>query len=65
MGLNMARKLAKCYFQVFNVKEISLPFDIEFSNYHDHSKFAVSTDVNGGKNDAWVCIGDINRQVNV
>lgn len=49
-------------YQVFNAKNISLPYNISFTNYWDHSKYAVATMVNGAMPMPWICIGDINRQ---
>uniref|UniRef100_A0A914XN94 Deoxyribonuclease II n=1 Tax=Plectus sambesii TaxID=2011161 RepID=A0A914XN94_9BILA len=55
-----------CYtthpYQVHNIESISLPFGINFSNYDDHSKFAVSSWTQNEVPNPWVCIGDINRQ---
>ena len=49
-------------YTVEDIRSISINADglddpVTFSDYHDHSKFAI------GKEDPYVCIGDINRQV--
>ncbi|VDM24608.1 unnamed protein product [Toxocara canis] len=49
-------------YQVFNAKQVTLPFNITFPNYDDHAKYAVATDTQGGFSYPWVCIGGINRQ---
>lgn len=46
------------HFEVHNIKEISITGShCQFHNGKDHSKFAVSGDINN----PWFCIGDINR----
>ncbi|CAB3402798.1 unnamed protein product [Caenorhabditis bovis] len=48
---------------VLNGKYIRLPFNIYYSSYEDHSKFAVAyNEVFGQPPMPYVCIGDINRQ---
>ncbi|VDN00725.1 unnamed protein product [Thelazia callipaeda] len=49
-------------YKVLDVKNITLPFNITFSNLLDHSKFAVSIIDYHKIPVPWVCIGDINRQ---
>lgn len=43
--------------KVYNVKDVSIDEEIEFSTLHDHSKWMVSDE------NKLVCVGDINRQV--
>ncbi|KAK0417037.1 hypothetical protein QR680_012798 [Steinernema hermaphroditum] len=49
------------HYSVYNAKYIKLPFDVNFENWYDHSKYAVAY-TDGGFANPWVCIGDINRQ---
>ncbi|KAK6196249.1 hypothetical protein SNE40_001509 [Patella caerulea] len=44
-------------FKVLNVRNISLPEGIKFTETKDHSKWAITRDDGN-----WVCIGDINRE---
>ncbi|CAD6185737.1 unnamed protein product [Caenorhabditis auriculariae] len=49
---------------VLNAEDIALPFNVNFTNYDDHSKFAVAFSPSYNANPPpYVCIGDINRQV--
>jgi hypothetical protein len=49
--------------KVYNINAITLPFNISYTNYYDHSKFVVATVPAPWQPIPWVCIGDINRQV--
>ncbi|XP_064649762.1 plancitoxin-1-like [Lineus longissimus] len=46
-------------YKVENIRDIALPFSINFSDTKDHAKWAVTS----SKGVQWICIGDINRQV--
>lgn len=47
-----------------NVKSVKLQAaNIQFESTQDHSKWVVT--MNNKKNKSWVCIGDINRAVNI
>jgi deoxyribonuclease-2 len=49
-------------YDVFDAKNVSLPFNISFSTYWDHSKYAIAYNQFGGTF-PFMCIGDINRQL--
>lgn len=50
-------------YAVYDINYLNLPYGINFSNYDDHSKFAVATWPVNQPSNPWVCIGDTNRQV--
>lgn len=47
-------------YHVFNVQSITFPCGTSFTSHVDHSKWSVSLDNSG---DAWICIGDMNRDM--
>lgn len=49
--------------EVLDVEAVKLPFGLNFTNYYDHSKYAVAFNLPGHVALPWVCVGDINRQV--
>ena len=52
--------------QVVNIEDLSIKdaeTSVSFKETHDHSKWAVTTDLDTGKEQTWICIGDINRAV--
>uniref|UniRef100_A0A914EDB9 Deoxyribonuclease II n=1 Tax=Acrobeloides nanus TaxID=290746 RepID=A0A914EDB9_9BILA len=54
-------------YDVFDAKNVSLPFNVAFSTYWDHSKYAIAYDSaaydSAGHPFPYMCVGDINRQL--
>lgn len=52
------------FFRIFNVKTLKFEIaNVDYSSSHDHSKWAITDTTKSIKH--WVCIGDINRAVNI